>query len=75
MDDAEKYLLRQQIASALDYPSVYMGGPSQGSVRRAVKIVEHLLDEWNIEPKETVKADAEHVRSWRKSAWDSNERI
>jgi hypothetical protein len=75
MDDAEKYILRQQIASILDHPSVYMGGPSPNSVRRAVGIVELLLREYTIEPTEIIKPDAERVRTWRVSPWDSPARI
>lgn len=75
MDDAEKYLLRQAIAAAIDHPSVYMGGPSPNSVRKAIKIVEMLTDEYDIKPKpERLAADAERVRSWRTSPWDSLER-
>ena len=68
MDDAAKYLLRQRIALILDFPNVYMGGPSQQSVRKAIKIVEALSDP----PK---PEEIEQVKSWRKSAWDSLERI
>jgi len=74
MDDAEKYLLRQQIACALDHPSVFMGGPSQQSIHKAIRIVEILSGEYSVTPHDAMKADAEHVRSWRTSAWDSLER-
>ncbi len=30
------------IAAILDYPSVYMGGPSQQSLRKAQRIVDYL---------------------------------
>lgn len=33
------------IASILDNPSVYMGGPSQGSLRKADRILEYLEDQ------------------------------
>lgn len=33
------------IASILDHPSVYMGGPSQGSMRKAKRIIEYLVDQ------------------------------
>lgn len=74
MDGADKYLLRQAIAASLDYPSVYMGGPSPHSVRKAVRIVEMLMDEYEIAPRERAKADAERVKTWRTSPWDSLER-
>lgn len=73
MDEAQKYVMRQHIAGVLDHPSVYMGGPSPQSLRKAIRIVEHLLQEYEINPKDD--ADAERVRTWRKSAWDSLERI
>lgn len=76
MDDAAKYVLRQAIASALDYPSVYMGGPSHQSVRKAIKIVELLTREYDIAPKVgEMTDDAMLVRTWRHSAWDSLDRI
>lgn len=68
MDDAEKYLLRQRIAAILDHPSVYMGGPSQQSIRKAIKIIEALDDE-------PMPEEVERVKSWRKSPWNSLERI
>lgn len=73
MDDAELYILRQSIASMLDHPSVYMGGPSQQAIRKAIKIVEFLSQNYKIEP--TTEDDAAHVRTWRKSPWDSLERV
>jgi len=36
-------VVQRNIASMLDHPSVYMGGPSQGSLRRAGRIVEYLV--------------------------------
>lgn len=68
MDDAAKYLLRQRIASIIDFPSVYMGGPSQQSVRKAIKIIEALENA-------PTPDEIERVKSWRKSSWDSLERI
>lgn len=73
LDDAEKYLLRQHIASALDHPSVFMGGPSQQSVRKAIRIVSMLCAECNVTLREQTEAD--RVREWRKSPWDSLERV
>lgn len=68
MDDARKYILRQRIASILDHPSVYMGGPSRGSLQKAIKIIEALADE-------ITYAEVEQVKSWRKSPWNSLERV
>lgn len=68
MDDAAKYILRQRIASIIDFPSVYMGGPSQQSVRRAIKIIEALENA-------PTPDEIEQVKTWRKSPWDSLERI
>lgn len=75
MDDASKYVMRQHIASALDHPSVYMGGPSGPSLRKAIKIVESLTREYEIKPGTKAEADAANVRTWRVSPWDSLERI
>jgi len=68
MDDAAKYLLRQRIASILDHPSVYMGGPSQQSLRKAIRIIE-ALDE------PPTPEEIDQVKTWRRSPWDSLERI
>ena len=38
-------IIKRIIASILDYPSVYMGGPSEGNKRRAQKIIEFLKEE------------------------------
>ena len=77
MNDAARYLLRQMIAECLDHPNVYMGRPSNGSIRKAIDIIRMLEREWQIEvdPTEAVAADIERVQSWRKAAWDSLERI
>lgn len=75
MDDADKYILRQAIAAQLDYPSVYMGGPSRQSVQKAIRIVENLLAEYDVTPGAQPTADATQVREWRKSDWKSFERV
>ena len=80
MDDADKYVMRQQIAAILDHPSVYMGGPSQQSIRKAIRIVEILLKEYEIQPRKeaaesAASVAAANVRTWRKSPWDSLERV
>ena len=38
-------ILQSRIASILYHPSLYMGGPSQQSLRRAKKIIEYLQDQ------------------------------
>jgi DnaJ-class molecular chaperone len=38
-------LLVKYFAGMLDHPSVYMGGPSQGNLKRAKRLVEFLQDE------------------------------
>jgi hypothetical protein len=48
--------LTQQIASILDKPSVYMGGPSRRSLRMAGEIVELLRSRASIGP------DSERIR-------------
>lgn len=73
MDDAEKYLLRQHIAGMLDHPSVYMGGPSPQSVRAAIRIVSMICKDYEITPRD--QSEVDRVREWRKSPWDSLERV
>jgi hypothetical protein len=73
MDDAEKYVLRQAIASMIDFPSVYMGGPSRGSVRKAIRIVNDLTANYDIQPNRDEMERAEQVKTWRKVPWDSLE--
>lgn len=75
MDDADKYIMRQVIASLIDHPSVYMGGPSQTAVRKAVRIVSAFLDSYDITPRERAAKNAANVRTWRKSPWDSFDRV
>ena len=38
-------IVQRKIASLLDHPSVYMGGPSQGNLKRAGRIVQYLEKE------------------------------
>lgn len=40
-----KELAARAIATSLDHPSVYMGGPSKQSLQKAQRIVE-FLDDW-----------------------------
>ena len=42
MDEDERALVIAQIAGSLDFPSVYMGGPSHHSLRTARGIVDML---------------------------------
>ena len=42
MNETERDLIINHIAGQLDMPSLYMGGPSQQSKRRAERIVEWL---------------------------------
>jgi len=74
VDDAERYLLRQQIASILDHPSVFMGGPSPQSVRKAIRIIQAMTDAFELFPREKLLPDIERVKSWRTSPWDSLDR-
>lgn len=39
MDGDERLLVQRQIAGIIDYPSVYIGGPSNGAMRKADKIL------------------------------------
>lgn len=38
----EREYVRRVIAVILDHPSVYMGGPSQGNLRRAGQVIDEL---------------------------------
>ena len=40
----DKELVTRHIANILDHPSVYMGGPSANSLRKAERIVKYLED-------------------------------
>jgi len=42
LSDTERLLVQRSIASAIDHPSIYMGGPSKGAMQKAIAIVEHL---------------------------------
>jgi hypothetical protein len=37
--------IRRVIGSILDHPSVYMGGPSHGSLKKADRIIDYLEDQ------------------------------
>ncbi len=74
MTDADKYILRQLIAADIDHPSVFVGGPSSDSVRKAIRIVAAILSNYDVTPRAPAAMDAERVRSWRTSAWDSLDR-
>lgn len=42
MDGDERRIVQRRIASILDHPSVYMGGPSPNSMRKADMIIASL---------------------------------
>lgn len=70
MDDAQRYAVRQHIAAMIDYPSVYMGGPSTGAVRTAVRIIKMLEAEGVLVSSARIESDAVQVRTWRTAPWD-----
>jgi hypothetical protein len=45
MDETEQLIVQRGIAAILDSPSVYMGGPSQMSLKKAKAIVDMLMRE------------------------------
>lgn len=47
---SEEDLIQHVIASILDHPSVYMGGPSQNSLRKADRIVKFLVESKRLVP-------------------------
>jgi hypothetical protein len=63
-DYADKYLIKVTIASSLDFPSVYMGGPSKGSLQRAERIISALEDRYTITPNAQGEKEAAMVRTW-----------
>jgi hypothetical protein len=42
----KREILKREIASMLDHPSVFMGGPSQQNQRRADRIIQHLENQY-----------------------------
>ena len=65
MNNEELYVLRQHIACLIDYPSVFMGGPSQGSTRKAIEIINLIMERCDMTAKEELKKSSEHVAKWR----------
>lgn len=52
-------MVQYRIAALLDHPSVYMGGPSHGNMRRAEKIMDLLMQDGllNVPPPGTPPVD------------------
>ena len=50
MTEEELTLVTRVIAGQLDYPSVYMGGPSPGNIKRAKNIVGYLVESKRLVP-------------------------
>jgi len=48
MDAAERLLVQRRIAAQIDYPSVYMGGPSPRAMKIAEKIIVGLEKAYRI---------------------------
>lgn len=48
-EDVEKIIFN--VASILDHPSVYMGGPSHGNMRRAKTILGYLERNYEVKSK------------------------
>lgn len=42
MGPEEREYIRREIASIIDYPSVFMGGPSRSSLQKAGRIIDAL---------------------------------
>lgn len=64
LDYADLYALESKIAAFLDGNSVYMGGPSQGSRRRAKELMRRLFTEYDVIPKGYALEVAARVRTW-----------
>lgn len=50
MSDAERLLVQRQIAAQIDYPSVYMGGPSPRAMKLAERIMQGLEEGFRLRP-------------------------
>lgn len=48
IDGAERLLVQRIIASLIDSPSVYMGGPSPASMKKADRIIAELEQSYRI---------------------------
>ena len=59
LTDAERELVQRVIAACIDHPSVYMGGPSRDSMRKADKIIAYL-----VRSKRLVPTTCDHA-AWR----------
>lgn len=70
MDYADKYLMQCSIASTLDRPSVYMGGPSAMSMRKAKYIVDMIVNSYDVTPNQRMVTEAVLVRTWLKPTTD-----
>ena len=55
----EREKLQREIASILDHPSVFMGGPSQHNLRKAERVLEHMAKSMKLL---TALADEEPTR-------------
>lgn len=48
MSETERRLVQREIASQIDYPSVYMGGPSPSSMKKAERIMQTLEESFRL---------------------------
>lgn len=46
----ERRLIQRQIAAIIDLPSLFMGGPSRGSMEKASRIIDELVRGKRLEP-------------------------
>lgn len=51
-DDEKIFIFN--VAGILDFPSVFMGGPSRGNMRRAKNIWDYLAKDFNIQRKQAL---------------------
>lgn len=61
MDEAERLLVQRGNAAIIDHPSLYMGGPSRNSMRKANSVIDALLA-----AKRLVSTTCDH-QAWVKS--------
>lgn len=64
LDYAELYLFKSKIASILDYPSIYMSGPSKFNLDRGENIYNILSKDFFIIPKPSLDEKSNRIKSW-----------
>jgi len=64
IDYAALWLLETVIACGIDHPSVYMGGPSANSRKKAKLIVGSIIEDFDLSPTEEGQNRIATVKTW-----------